>query len=291
MTLRHMQIFTVVYQEMNITKAAALLHMTQPAVTRSIRELEDYYGIRLFERINHRLFRTESGEEFYTRALHITECFADLEKGIRNWDEFGVLRVGASITIGNFLLPRLVPEFQRRHPNLRIKVTISNSAKIQQAILENAIDLALIEETASSEHIVSALLAEDRLCPIFPPGHPLLSPPEVSLRDITAYPLLLRETGSAGRSFLNQVFSLHGIAFEPAWESASTQALVKAVSAGLGISILPEKLVLQDIASGRVASRPIKDEPFVRKNHIIWHCQKFLTRTAKEFIDLCVKNT
>lgn len=288
MTLKHMQIFTIVYQEMNITKAAARLHMSQPAVTRSIRELEDYYGIRLFERINHRLFRTESGKEFYVRALHITESFADLEKGIKNWDEFGILRVGSSITIGNFLLPRLVPEFQKRHPNLRIKVSISNSAKIQQAILDNEIDLALIEETVSSEDITSKLLAEDRLCPIFPPNHPLLSAPEIYLKDIAAYPLLLREPGSAGRSFLNHIFSLHGISFDPMWESVSTQALVKAVAAGLGISILPEKLVLQDIISGAVATRPIKDESFVRRNHVIWHCQKFLTHTAQEFIDFCI---
>lgn len=286
MTIRHIRIFAVVYQEMNVTRAAEILHMTQPAVTRSIQELEHYYGIRLFERINHRLFKTESGKELYARALHIIESFDELEKGIKNWDEFGILRVGASITIGNFILPALVSKFQNSHPKLQIKVTISNTAAIQEAILDNNIDLALVEGTISSEYITTELLAEDHLCLILPKNHPLCTAECIQLKDLTAYPLLLRENGSAGRTFLNHVFAFHGIDFEPRWESASTQALVKAVSSGLGISILPMQLVTQDIDAGTVVSRIVKDEPFIRQNYIIWHQQKFLTRTAKEFIAL-----
>lgn len=287
MTVRHMRIFTAVYREMNTTRAAELLHMTQPAVSRSIRELEAYYGIRLFERINHRLLGTESGDALYARALHIVESFDALEKGIKNWDEFGILRIGSSITIGNFILPDLVSEFQKLHPHLKLKVTISNSTTVQQAILDNHIDLALIEENATMPYITSTPLMEDRLCLILPAGHPLLEKPAVCLKDLTNYPLLLRENGSAGRSFLDHIFAVHGIDFEPVWESASTQALVKATAAGLGISILPEKLVLPDIAAGTVTSARVADESFVRKNYLIWHRQKYLTSTAKEFIKLC----
>lgn len=287
MTIKHMRIFKIVYQKMNITRAAKLLHMTQPAVTRSIQELEKYYGVCLFERINHRLFCTESGNELYSRALHIIESFDDLEKGIKNWDEFGILRIGGSITIGNFIFPDVISSFQKLHPNLQIKVTISNSTNIQQAILNNKIDLGLIEENASAEYMTSQLLAEDHLCLILPLNHPLLDTPKIYLKDLIKYPLLLRENGSAGRTFLNHTFAFHGIDFKPMWESSSTQALVKAVSNGLGISILPEKLVLQDIASNIVVSRHIEDESFIRKNYIIWHRQKFLTHTAKDFICLC----
>ena len=108
MTLKHLRIFVTVYREMNITKAADLLHMTQPAVSRSIQELENYYGIRLFERINRRLYRTKESEEIYVRALHIVNSFHDMELEIKNWDEFGIFRIGASITLGNFILPVMV---------------------------------------------------------------------------------------------------------------------------------------------------------------------------------------
>ena len=289
MTIKHMRVFAAVYRQMNISRAAEILHMTQPAVSRSIREIETYYGIRLFERIKNRLYRTESGSAFYARAIHIVESFETMETEIKNWDELGTLRIGSSITLGNFLLPPIFMEFQRDHPKINLKVTISNTDTICGAVLDNRIDIAVVEGSVPSEYICERHLREDRLVLILPPRHPLLTQAELHLHDIVNYPLLLRETGSAGRTFLNKVFAVHEIAVEPAWESTSTQALVKAVSYGLGLSILPEQLVIRDIEAGAVATRPIADEAFIRSNHIIWHRQKFLTRTSKDFIDLCLK--
>ena len=105
MTIRHMKIFLEVYRLENITQAAKTLHMTQPAVTRTIQEIEQHYGVRLFDRMNRRLFVTEAGRQFYAQALHIVESFDRMEKGLLNGDAFGVLRVGASISLGNFFLP------------------------------------------------------------------------------------------------------------------------------------------------------------------------------------------
>ena len=107
------------------------------------------------------------------------------------------------------------------------------------------------------------------------------------MEDLVQYPILMREKGSAGRTLLDQIFAMHFLSINPAWESASTQALVNAVACGLGISLLPEQLVSADIASRKVISRPVVDEPFLRKNYLIWHKQKFLTQTAKKFIALC----
>lgn len=287
MTIRHMRIFIVVFQEMNITKAAEVLHMTQPAVSRAIQELESYYGIHLFERIHHRLFRTESSYAFYARALHLIDSFDSLEKTMKNWDELGVLRIGGTITMGNFVLPGLVSEFQKIHPNLQVRVTISNSQNLQQALLDNRLDLALIEGGISSEELTSELLTEDHLVLIFPSGHPLCLRDSIVLADLIQYPFLVREKGSAGRTFLDHVFAAHGIDFVPLWESASTQALIQAVSAGIGISILPERLVQRDLAEEMICTHPIEDETFRRNNYIAWHHQKFLTDTAKDFIALC----
>lgn len=289
MTIKHMRIFIAVYQQMNISRAAETLHMTQPAVSRSIQELENYYGIRLFERIKHRLHRTESGDALYTRAIQIVESFDAMEKEIKNWDEFGTLCIGSSITLGNFFLPPIIREFQRHYPKLNIQVTVSNTETIYNAILDNQIDIAVVEGNFSSEYIHDEYLGEDRLVLILPRDHPLLEQAEIHLQDIIRYPLLLRETGSAGRTFLDAVFSFHQISVEPIWESTSTQALVKAVSYGIGLSILPEQLVLQDVAAGVIATRPVADEAFARTNHIVWHRQKYLTRTAKGFIELCLK--
>lgn len=111
MTLRHMKIFVSVYQNNGITRASEELHLAQPSVSLAIRELEDYYGIRLFDRISRRLYVTEQGKMFYDYALHIVSLFDEMELGIRNWEHMGTLRIGSSITIGNFLLPGLIKKF------------------------------------------------------------------------------------------------------------------------------------------------------------------------------------
>lgn len=287
MTIRHMRIFVQVYQSQNITRAASLLHMSQPAVTRAIQEIEAYYGVCLFERINRRLSVTEGGRQLYAQALHIVDAFDVMEKGLRNWDKFGVLRVGASITMGNFLLPELVSRFQKELPNLRIYASISNGAGLQDALMDNRLDLALIEGGVGNPQLHVEVFDEDRLVLVVPPSHPLLSQEEVSLEDCNGCPLLLREKGSVGRSFLDHVFAVRGITLHPVWESASTQAIVKAVGCGLGISFLPEQLVRRDIADGVVCTRVVSGVDFSRKNYIVWHKNKYLTEAAKRFIALC----
>ena len=111
MTLRHMKIFVSVFRHSNVTRAADELHLAQPSVSFAIKELEDYYGIRLFERIGKRITPTETGKEFFGYALHIVSMFDEMEKKIRNWDAIGTIRIGASITIGTHILPPLLKRY------------------------------------------------------------------------------------------------------------------------------------------------------------------------------------
>ncbi|MBS4960266.1 MAG: LysR family transcriptional regulator [Clostridiales bacterium] len=287
MTLKHIKIFLAVYQQMNITRAAEKLHMTQPAVSRAIQEIENYYGIHLFDRINHRLYKTESGNSFYAHALHILDSFDNLEKGLKNWDEIGIVRVGSNITLGNSILPQLASQFQKLHPHLQLKVIISNSHEIQQAILDNLIDIAFLEGSISNPYLTKELFMKNRLLLIFPPDHPLKNKNKVYLNDLASYPFLLREKGSSNRAYLDHIFALHSMNIDPLWDSTSTQAIVKGVSCGLGISILPEVMVKDAVAAGTICTRPIEDESFIRENYIIWHKQKHLTKSSLELITLC----
>lgn len=287
MTLKHMKIFVTVYREMNMTKAAETLHMTQPAVTRSIQELEKYYGASLFERMNHRLYRTAQGEELYACALQIVDSFAELEKGIHSREDTGILRIGGSITNGAVVLPAVLPAFQKEHPHLRLQVTVSNSTWLQQALLDNRIDLALIEGKVTAEQLKTEALGQTRLALLLPAGHPLCKADSIRLQELAAWPLLLREKGSANRAFIDHIFGSRGLEARPLWESVSTQALIRAVAAGLGISILPEQLACEALAAGDVCTRPVEDEAFVRQNYMVWHRQKRLGKSAEELVDLC----
>ena len=287
MKIRLMKIFIQVYQTQNITRAAEQLHMTQPAVTRAIQEIEHYYGVCLFERINRGLYATESARQLYAHAVHIVESVDIMEKGLRNWDEFGILRVGASITLGSFLMPKLVAEFSKVHPNLKLKVRISNGRNLHELLCDNQLDIALIEGGVVDPQLCFETFAGDRLVLIMPPDHPLKDADVIRLTDLRDCNFLLREPGSAGRTFLDHVFAVHGMTVEPTWESVSTQAIIKAVNAGVGISFLPDKLVRTAIDSGQVATHEIADEPFYRNNYIVWHQNKHLTPSAKAIIEMC----
>ena len=287
MTVRHMRIFIQVYQAQNITKAAELLHMTQPAVTRAIQEIEHYYGVRLFERINRRLSVTETGKMLYQQALHIIGSFDALEKGLYNWDSFGILRVGASITIGNHALPELIVRFKEQHPHIRVEMMVLNGEALQLALAENKLDVALIESAVDDPDLCCKSFSRDRLLLITPPSHALIQQETVYLADLLQYDLLMRESGSAGRTFLEHVFSAKGLSLRPTTISISTQAIIKAVHCGLGISLLPQQLVEADIKNGNVCTRDIVDVNLEREHNIIWHRNKYLSPMIKSFISIC----
>ena len=289
MTIRHMKIFLEVYRLENITQAAKNLHMTQPAVTRTIQEIEQHYGVRLFDRMNRRLFVTEAGRQFYAQALHIVESFDRMEKGLLNGDAFGVLRVGASISLGNFFLPDLVSAFCRERPDMKVKVMISNAGNLQRGLLNNELDLALIEGGISEPELETRAFSEDRLVLIVPVGHELAVKEKVFVRDLKEYDLLAREKGSVGRTLVDHVFAVRGMTPEPLWESASTQAIIKGVQKGIGVAVLPEMLVEREISEGRVCKRKIDDEGFERVHYVVWHRNKFLTDGGRRFMDMAVE--
>lgn len=288
MTLRHIRIFVSVFQNNSITKASQELHLAQPSVSLAVRELEEYYGIRLFDRIGRHIAATECGKEFYEYAVHIVSLFDEMEKKMRNWDTFGTLRVGASITIGTHILPDLIHRYQEEFPNLTIEAKINRSSSIEDAIIHSDIDLGLVETQPSHPDLCAVPFMQDSMCAIVPPEHPLTSKKIISLAELSHFPFLMREKGSAGRELLDASFSLLQISITPRWESASTQALVRAVAEGLGVAVLPYLLVKKEIEEGTVCQVPL-DHPIRRNLNIIYHKSKFLTDNMKAFVKFCKK--
>ncbi|MBM6839180.1 LysR family transcriptional regulator, partial [Clostridium saudiense] len=131
MTLRHIKIFVAVCETGSATAAGEKLFIAQPSISLAISELEDYYGVKLFDRLSKRLYITEAGKYFLEYASHIIKIFEEMETGIRNFDTQGVIRVGASITIGNYLLPKYVENFKKLHPKIEVQAIIANSDTIE----------------------------------------------------------------------------------------------------------------------------------------------------------------
>ncbi len=287
MTLRHIKIFTAVFRCSSVTKAAAELHLAQPSVSLAVKELEEYYGVRLFERIGRSISPTEAGKEFYGYALHIVSLFDEMEKKIRNWDTVGSLRIGASITIGTRILPVLLKEFRKEYPELRTEAFVGRSQAIEQRILDNAADIGLIENQPGNPDLCAIPFMQDELCAVVPPDHPLAGRKKAAaLEELAQYPFLMREKGSAGREILDACFEVSQLSVRPVLESSSTQAIVSSVAEGLGVAVLPYLLVRKDIAEGTVSQVPLV-HPLRRSLNIIYHKSKYVTDNMKAFMELC----
>ena len=283
MTIRHLEIFVQVYREKSITRAAEKLYMTQPAVSVAIRELEKQYDVALFERLGRRLYVTGAGEALYARAVQMLEEFHGLEQGL---ERKAALRVGSSVTLGNFLLPRVAAEWQMRHPESPLQVTVANGGRLQQMLRDNLLDVAVIEGAVNGAELETRPFRQDRLVLVLPQEHPLAVLEHITLAQVLEYPLLVREEGSAGRRCLEQVLARRGLRAERRWESIDTQALLQAVAQGLGVAFLPRELA--EVVPGMVICT-LADEDFCRENVLVWHRHKRLSAELLELMELLEK--
>ncbi len=288
MTIRHMTIFLAVCEnKYNTTKAAEALHMTQPAISLAIKELEEYYGVVLFDRIGRRLKITEAGKKFQEYTSNIIALFDDMEKGMKNWDSFGLIRVGASVTIGSQFLPNYVEAFYSRYPGTEVKAVVGPSEQLEQLILSNELDFALIEGGPHSEVLTYEAYMEDPLAVICPADGRFRQGEEISIEQFRQQKFLLREPNSGTRETFERVIEAAGFFVTPIWEAMSTTALVNAVINGIGVSVVPYRMIVGPMERGLVVAVKVKGLSFRRKFHIVYHKEKFLTTSAKAFIDLC----
>lgn len=209
-----------------------------------------------------------------------------MENTIKNWDTLGSLSIGSSITIGTHILPCLVSRFKKQFPKLNVKVTVSNTAEIEKSILNGRIDIGLIETGSRQPEMCVQPFMQDSLYAVVPPDCPLAGHSCVSLSELSVYPFLMREHGSAARTVLDSCLTASQLSVQPVWESTSSHAIINAVAQGLGVAVLPFMLLERDIADRTIAALPL-DPPLNRDFNIIYHKNKYLTPNMRSFISLC----
>ena len=287
MTLRHMKIFTAVCDCKSATGAAKRLGIAQPAVSLAVKELEEHYGIRLFDRISHKLYLTEEGKELLSYARKIVSLFDGMENGLKDWDSFGILRLGSSITVGIRLMPDFVKRFHSACPGIKVRVTLDNSAAVETRILEIRLDLALIEGVVHSDRIAVSRFQKDELVLVCGADSKFSARKELTPDELPGLPFLLRERGSGTRELFDSTLLTRGISVEPEWESISTEAIISAVSAGLGVSVLPYRLVERALAEKSLVRIRVRGLEFQRYFSLITHKDKQLSRSARAFLKIC----
>lgn len=286
MTLKHIKIFVTVYQEESITRAAEKLHMTQPATSLAIREMEEYYHTKLFERSGRGIRVTSAGTRLYPSAARLLSLYDEMDAEMKNWDTSGKLRIGSSISIGSCILPQLINRFSKKYPELELYVKVDSSDVIEQNILENHLDFALIEGSVHSEKLNSSVFLDDELVPVCSRFHPLAGAEDIELDSLKKEHFLMREPNSGTRQLADSSFALKNFQIKPTWESTSTAALINAVSIGLGISILPKRMLEKQLRMHQIASFTIHDLDLKRHYSLIYHENKFVSPTMQEFFDM-----
>lgn len=288
MTIRNIEIFLAVCDHgCNLTKAAKSLYLAQPAVSAAVRELEEHYGIRLFERISRRLYITEAGRQFLEYARRISGLLGDVENQMHHWDEQGILRVGASITIGSQFLPDYAAVFTAMHPGMDLRVQIAPSIQLERMLMDNTLDFALIEGSVHEPNLIVEDYMDDSLMIIGPAVHSGESPRVMDLAEFANERFLLREKGSGTREEFDTILNAAGIFVEPVWEATSTTALVNGVIHGFGITVLPCRMVQGAIEKDLVTPIRVQGLEFRRKFRIIYHKEKYLSPSMEAFIKLC----
>lgn len=286
MSIKLLLIFVTVYKEGSITLAAKKLCLSQPAVSAAIRELENRYSIQLFERIGRGIQKTNTAHHLYEYASHITALYTEMDSEFLKQSKNTQLKIGSSISIGTCLMPKYIKDYTDTFHAPMPYVKIDSSDIIENMVLDNSLDFAFIEGWIHSDKLMAEPLTKDNLILICSPIHPFAVKRLVTLEDLQEEHFLLREKNSGTREYAENCLMLHDFVLKPSWESTSTTAIINAVIANLGISILPERMLTEYIKNESIIKLQIKDIDFLREYNIIYHQNKFLNSDIINFIDM-----
>ena len=292
-TFRQFEVFLAVARAGSFRAAAETLHLSQPALSQHVAELERELGARLFDRLGRRVALTEAGRILEDHAQRI---FATLTSAQENVAELGALKrgsllVGASTTPGIYVLPRLAARFQELYPGITLRVRMANSAAIEEQIRANELDLGVVggHGVRPGEECLSAGLP-DELVVVVPPGHAWARRREIGVELLAPERLLIREEGSATRQVTERALELAGAKIELTMELGHTEAIKQAVMAGLGVAFLSVHAIRVEVETGRLAALRLRGHRVRRHFHVIHNEARTLGAAARAFVDLIARD-
>ncbi len=285
---RRLQVFHAVAKHLSFTKAAEALFMTQPAVTFQIRQLEEHFSARLFERGHGQISLTEAGRVVFDYAERILGLSGELDARLRDMtgQMAGPLLIGASMTIAEYLLPQVLGEFNARFPEVLPRLLVANSETVQNQVAEHSLDLGFIESDSLLPSLVTEVLCEDELLVVCAPSHPLASLAAVPPELLAQHAYVCREPGSGTRQVCDRHLQQLGIAPEflhPVMELGSPEALKGVVATGRGYAIMSRATVLKETRLGLLSGIPLEPR-LIRNLSLVYSRQKFYSKLVGNFI-------
>jgi DNA-binding transcriptional LysR family regulator len=287
-TLKQLKIFVSVAQTCSVTASAKIIHLSQPAISISLNELEKQLNCKLFYRHNNRLILSENGkillpyaDEIICRLQNISTVFSSDQRGVTQ------INIGASKTIGSYLLPYLLADFRKNHPQTQQKFIINNTRTLCESLLNFEIDIALIEGQNADPTLTTIPWLEDEMVIICSKKNKLAKSKAFNFKNLKNCQWIVREIGSGTREYFEQQIAGNVVQPHIAFELNSTEAIINSVTAGLGLSCLSKYSITKELKSKDISVLKLKLPP--RQYSLIYHSQKFENQLLKAFILFCKK--
>lgn len=287
MTLKHLKVFVAVCEYGSTTKASKALFIVQPTISLSIKELEKYYNVPLFERLNQRLVLTEIGRELYKKAKEILTNFNDFEELAISHGKNPHVKIGASLTLGQTIIPKFLEIIEKENYNVLPQVLIRQSTTIEREIEESNLDFGIISGNVTSPHLVATAISHEKFVAVCHTDFPI--PDKLTFQELITYPLLIREHGSSSRDFLDKLLIEKNLTMSPKMDSSNNQAIVTAIQANLGVGFLPENYVKEYIDNNIIREILITDVIANQTNYLVIHKNKKLNSLQQQAFNL-IKN-
>lgn len=270
----------------NLSLAARELFITQPAVTKGIQRLQEFYDMKFVDHIGKKLVLTDAGEVLYEIAEKIFELENQAEESIRDFQQRkrGHIRILSSESFGDYYLPRMIIPYSKSYPLVRITMSILPTEQVvnHTAILNN--DLGFISYPVEHDKLLVKEVLKDQLVIIAPLNHPLTCKEKLAPDDLAGQLLIMHEKGSAPRNAIEEYIRKNNLSVKIPLELSSNRAIKRAVEEGIGIALISRKVALEEIEAGRLMAIPLSDPSMTRKYFMIHHKDKYLSESLQNFI-------
>ncbi len=286
MTIRHLKIFVAVATTGKMCDAADALFISQPTVSQAIKELEEYYNTLLFERLGRKLHITESGKELLFYASNLLRDFDSIEKKMLEISNHRKVNIGATITIGNCILPELINSLKDMHPEINTYSCISNTEEVENMILNSELDIAIVEGNINNNSLHTIDVLEDSLVLACSKDHPLAKKDSITMENLKNLDFVLREEGSGTRKLFEDYVTKNGIPINIAVQSNCPGSIKNSIVKNNYLSFLSLRLIEEEVLENKIVFFRCSSNYWDRKLKVVYHKDKFIDPILEDFINL-----
>lgn len=286
LTLRQLKVFEAVAHHLSYSRASEALHLTQPAVSMQIKQLEEVVGLPLFEQLGKKIYLTGAGQELQRYSRNILQQLDEAESVFEEMKGLQRGRLAISVaSTASYFMPLLLAQFSKRFPGVAISLNVTNREALLSQLALNEMDVAIMGRPPDGLGLEAVSFLENPLVVIAPPDHPLAAEHRIPLTRIQQETFLVREQGSGTRSAMERFFSERGIRLTTGTEMSTNEAIKQAVQAGMGLGILSLNTVTLELETRRLAVLDVQSFPILRHWYIVHRTGKRLSAVAQAFKD------